>query len=170
MAIPWVQELYNYHRWANHRLFDFVAGLGDEAASRDVGKQFSYPTIARMFGHIYGADRLWLNRWKGSSPGPLAGSELPTLAAVRSVWAPLESEQKVFLESLTPAELERVVEYKSADGKAFRVPLAPLLTHVANHATHHRSEIATMVTMISGSPPDTGMASYQIISTGQLTA
>jgi uncharacterized damage-inducible protein DinB len=41
---------------------------------------------------------------------------------------------------------------------------------VANHATHHRSEIATMVTMISGSPPDTGMASYQIISTGQLTA
>jgi len=170
MAIPWVQELYSYHRWANHRLFDFVAGLGDEAASRDVGKQFSYPSIARMFGHIYGADRLWLTRWKGSSPGPLAGSELPTLAAVRSVWAPLESEQKVFLESLTPAELERVVEYKSADGKAFRVPLAPLLTHVANHATHHRSEIATMVTMISGSPPDTGMASYQIISTGQLTA
>ncbi|HYR41359.1 MAG TPA: DinB family protein [Methylomirabilota bacterium] len=170
MAIPWVQEHYSYHRWANHRLFDFVAGLGDEVASRDVGKQFSYPTIARMFGHIYGADRLWLNRWKGGAPGPLAGSELPTLAAVRSVWAPLENEQKGFLEALTPAELERVVEYKNADGRAFRVPLAPLLTHVANHATHHRSEIATMVTMISGSPPDTGMASYQIITSGQVTA
>jgi len=169
MAIPWVEELYSYHRWANHRLFDFVAGLGDKIAGRDVGKQFSLPTIARMFGHIYGADRLWLNRWKGLPAGPLAGGELPTLAAVSEAWAPLEAEQQSFLEALTPAELERIVEYKNADGKAFRVPLSPLLAHVANHATHHRSEIATMVTMISGSPPDTGMASYQIITRGQLT-
>src|SRR6266852_461349 len=141
MAIPWVQELYGYHRWANHRLFDFVTGLGDEIASRDVGKQFSHPTIARMFGHIYGADRLWLNRWKGSSPAPLAGSELPTLAAVRSVLAPFECEQK------------------NAEEQAVRVPLAPLLIHEPNNATHQRSKIATMVTMSSGTPPDTGMAS-----------
>ena len=170
MAIPWVEELYGHHRWANHRLFDFVAGLGDDIAAREVGTQFSYPTVARMFGHIYGADRLWLYRWKGAPPVGPAGSELPTLAAVRSVWTPFENEQKKFLDSLTPAELERVVEYTNADGKVFRVPLAPLLIHVANHATHHRSEIATMVTMISGSPPDTGMARYQAISSGQLTA
>jgi uncharacterized damage-inducible protein DinB len=31
---------------------------------------------------------------------------------------------------------------------------------VANHATHHRSEIATMMTMISGSPPDSGINTY----------
>src|SRR6266478_4899281 len=117
MAIQWVPALYSYHRWANHRLLPSVAGLGDEVASRDVGKQFSHPTIARMFGHIYGADRLWLSRWKGGSPGPLGGSELPTLAAVRVLWAPFESEQKDFLESLTPAELERVVQYKHADRK-----------------------------------------------------
>jgi uncharacterized damage-inducible protein DinB len=32
---------------------------------------------------------------------------------------------------------------------------------VVNHATHHRSEIATMITLISGSPPDTGIATYR---------
>jgi uncharacterized damage-inducible protein DinB len=31
---------------------------------------------------------------------------------------------------------------------------------VANHATHHRSEIATMITMIKGSPPDSGLNTY----------
>jgi uncharacterized damage-inducible protein DinB len=31
---------------------------------------------------------------------------------------------------------------------------------VANHATHHRSEIATMITMISSSPPDSGLNTY----------
>jgi uncharacterized damage-inducible protein DinB len=35
-----------------------------------------------------------------------------------------------------------------------------MLLHVPNHATHHRSEIATMLTMVSGSPPDTGLMSY----------
>jgi uncharacterized radical SAM superfamily protein len=43
----------------------------------------------------------------------------------------------------------------------------PLLQHVPNHATHHRSEIATMITMISGSPPDTGVNSYLLLRTGQ---
>ena len=39
--------------------------------------------------------------------------------------------------------------------------LGALLLHVANHATHHRSEIATMITLISGSPPDTGINTYR---------
>ena len=93
MAIPWVQELYSYHRWANHRLFDFVAGLGDEIASRDVGKQFSHPTIARMFGHIYGADRLWLSRWKGDAPGPLETADLPQDCRESALWAWREHAQ-----------------------------------------------------------------------------
>ena len=38
--------------------------------------------------------------------------------------------------------------------------LGMLLVHVPNHATHHRSEIATMLTMVSGPPPDTGINSY----------
>ena len=45
-------------------------------------------------------------------------------------------------------------------GEAFRRPLGLLLLHVPNHATHHRSEIATMLTMASGSPPDTGINTY----------
>jgi uncharacterized damage-inducible protein DinB len=38
---------------------------------------------------------------------------------------------------------------------------------VPNHATHHRSEIATMLTMISGSPPDTGINTFIVATTGQ---
>jgi uncharacterized damage-inducible protein DinB len=33
---------------------------------------------------------------------------------------------------------------------------------VVNHATHHRSEVATMLTIISGSPPDTGINTYRV--------
>ncbi|MGH7276434.1 MAG: DinB family protein [Candidatus Rokuibacteriota bacterium] len=166
MSLELIRGLYDYHRWANHRLFDVATGLGEDLASRDAGKQFSFPTIKRMFGHLYGADWIWLTRWKGVSPTKLPGAEFPTLASVRAPWDDLEREQQAFVEALRPADLERVVEFKNTEGKAFRIVLGPLLQHVPNHATHHRSEIATMLTMLSGSPPDTGINTYLLQKTG----
>jgi uncharacterized damage-inducible protein DinB len=167
MSVAMICDLYEYHRWANRRLFAFAAALGEEACARDVGAQFSHPRVTRMFGHLYGADRVWLSRWKGASPTALPGAEFATMAAVRQQWDALEAEQKAFVDALQDADLARVVEYKNTEGKVFRAPLGPLLQHVANHATHHRSEIATMVTMLSGSPPDTGVNTWILVRTGQ---
>ena len=44
--------------------------------------------------------------------------------------------------------------------RTYSRPLGMLLLHVPTHAAHHRSEFATMLTMASGSPPDTGINSY----------
>lgn len=163
-----IRALYDYHRWANRRLFDAAAALGEDAAAREVGKQFSFPTVRRMFAHIYGADWVWLQRWNGTSPTKLPGGEIGSLADLRERWDALEKEQQAFLQSLTAADLGRIVDYRNVEGKAFRLPLGPLLQHVANHATHHRSEIATMLTMLSGSPPGTDLVTYHLVKTGQL--
>jgi uncharacterized damage-inducible protein DinB len=165
MSVEMVRGLYDYHRWANRRLFEVTRALGEELASRDVGTQFSYSTLRRMFGHLYGADRVWLSRWTGVSLTTIPGAEFATLDAIRAPWDELEREQRAFVEALAPADLERVIEYKNTEGKQFRAALGPLLQHVTNHATHHRSEIATMLTMVSGSPPDTGIATYIITKT-----
>ena len=161
--------LYAYHRWANRRLFDTATALGEEAVGRDVGKQFSFSTVRRMFAHLYGADWVWLMRWKGTSPTKLPGAEIESLADLRGRWDALEQEQRAFIESLTPADLGRAVDYKNIEGKPFRLPLGPLLQHVANHATHHRSEIATMLTMIHSSPPPTDLVIYHLIQSGQMS-
>ena len=100
-------------------------------------------------------------------PAKLPGAEFPTLPSIRMAWDSLEREQQAFVEGLTPGDLARVIEYKNTDGKPFRLTLWPLLQHVPNHATHHRSEIATMITMLSGSPPDTGINTYLLQQTGQ---
>jgi len=167
MSVEMIRGLYDYHRWANRRLFAVATALGEELASRDVGTQFSYSTIGRMFGHLYGADRIWLARWTGASLTTIPGAEYPTLASIRPPWDDLEREQQAFLEALAPDDLERVIEYRNMAGKPLKAPLWPLLQHVANHATHHRSEIATMMTMISGSPPDTGINSYLLVKSSQ---
>ena len=162
MAVALIRELYDYHRWANRRLFDLAAGLGD-AVTRDMGAHWSFPTLKGMFAHIYGADNVWLTRWKGSSPGRLLGdADFPTVADLRARWDALEAEQRAFVDGLGEADLARPVVYKNTSGQEFRVALGPLLQHVVNHATHHRSEAATMITLISGSPPDTGINTYRV--------
>jgi uncharacterized damage-inducible protein DinB len=170
MSMDLITGLYDYHRWANRRLCDHATGLGEELAEREVGPQFSYPNVRGMLAHIYGADALWLSRWKGSSPSVVPGGEIATLAALRERWDVLEAEQRAFLEGLTPADLTRTIHYKNTQGKPFQLALGPLLQHVAHHATHHRSEVATMITILSGSPPESGLVMFELIRSGQLVS
>src|SRR3989442_11768090 len=115
-----------------------------------------------MFAHLYGADFIWLSRWQGVPTGRLMGDgDFATLAELRSRWDRLEAEQKAFVEGLTPADLDRVVSYKNTEGKAIAPPLWQGLPPVPNHPTHHRSEIATILTMISGSPAHSGIPTHR---------
>jgi uncharacterized damage-inducible protein DinB len=162
-TVEMIRGLYDYHRWANRRLFDVAVALGEDVTTRDLGKAFSFPTIKAMFAHIYGADFLWFQCCTALTPvRRLRDADFPTLAAVRAPWDEFENEQTAFIEALTPADLGRTVEFVSVayprpDGRPYQLPLWSALQHVANHATHHRSEIATMITMVSGSPPGTDL-------------
>ena len=162
MSRELIRDLYGYHHWANRRLFDVAAGLGDAALGRDMGKQWSVPTLKGMFAHIYGADTIWLTRWRGTSPSRIPGdADFSSMADLRAKWDALEADQRAFVAELDEAGLSRVVSYKNTEGTQFGVALGALLQHVVNHATHHRSEAATMITLISGSPPDTGINTYR---------
>jgi uncharacterized damage-inducible protein DinB len=162
MSIDLIRDLYAYHRWANGRLFTIAADLGDAVVTRDMGRHWSFPTLKGMFAHLYGADSIWLARWKGSSTGRMQGdADFSTLRDLRAQWDLLEKEQQAFVEGLSDRDLTRPVTYTNNQGVESRVVLGPLLQHVVNHATHHRSEVATMITTVSGSPPDTGIATYR---------
>ncbi len=156
-----IQGIWGYHWWANRTHFDEVSALGEEAARKEVGKQFSFPTLKGMLAHIYGADRIWLERWKGAAPTKLHGdADFASLADLRKHWDSLEAEQKAYLSSLGTADFKKTHDYKATNGKPFSQPLWQMLQHVVNHATHHRSEIATMLTMTKGSPPGTDMTIF----------
>src|SRR5437016_6097286 len=68
MSMAMIRDLYEYHRWANRTLFDFAAALGEGTCASEVGAHFSHSKVTRMFAHLYGADWVWLSRWKGTSP------------------------------------------------------------------------------------------------------
>jgi uncharacterized damage-inducible protein DinB len=161
MELELIRGIWDYHWWGNRKLFDEAAALGEETARTELGRHWSFPTLKGMLAHIYGADRIWLARWKGESPTKLYGdADFASLADLRTGWNALEAEQRAFVSSLGRADLTRTLDYKSTDGKPFAQPLWQLLQHVVNHATHHRSEIAAMVTLTKGSPAPTDMVLF----------
>ena len=99
-------------RWATRR------------STRDMGKHWSVPTLKGMFAHIYGADTIWLTRWKGASPTGFPA--MPTSRAwptsARSGTRSRPSSGPSWTGSTRP-DLARVVEYKNTEGAQFRVAL-----------------------------------------------
>ncbi|HXJ78978.1 MAG TPA: DinB family protein [Candidatus Methylomirabilis sp.] len=174
VTLAMLHELYDYHWWANRRLWQVTAALSDASIRRDLGSHFSLPTLKGMLVHMFGVEANWLSRWTGEpSPRSITESDFADLQALRQAWDDVETRQHVFIGALRPENLHRQIEFTSTafprpDGRPYRLPLSALLLHVPNHATHHRSELATMLTIVSGSPPDTGMVSYQIRKTNQL--
>src|SRR2546426_3737967 len=153
-SVGLVRGLYDYHWWANHRLFDVASALGEETARRDVGKQFSFPTLKGMFAHIYAADSIWLLRWKSVPTSRLmSDADFGTMAELRSRWDRLEGEQKTFVDALTSADLDRVVDYRNTEGKALGAPLWRVLPHVPHHTTHPPHAIARNMNSVIGAPP-----------------
>jgi uncharacterized damage-inducible protein DinB len=165
-----IRELWQYHHWANRRLFEVSTALGEEMTGREVGQQFSFPTLRQMFAHIYGGDWSRLQSWTGRSPTAVPGPDIKTFGELRQRWDELESEQRRFIAALNEDDLGRLIELKDSAGRTHRYPLGLLLLHMPNHATHHRSEIATMLTMVSGSPPGTGILDYHAQKSGQCQA
>src|SRR5262245_21657214 len=73
MELELILGIWDYHWWGNRTLFPEAVALDEETARKDLRMHWSFPTLKGMLAHIYGADRVWLGRWKGASPTKLYG-------------------------------------------------------------------------------------------------
>jgi uncharacterized damage-inducible protein DinB len=150
-----------YDRSANTRLFDAVGELDDSDYRADRGLFFG--SIHATLDHLLVADRIWLSRLTGASPG-----EAPTaldailyrdrgsLAAAR---ARRPSPHRVRRRPRRRG-VRRSVRYANQAGEAFTQPLAGLLAHLFNHQTHHRSQLHAALTGLGRTAPPLDLIYY----------
>jgi uncharacterized damage-inducible protein DinB len=146
--------LFDYHYWANGRLFPVLAGLSDEQFTRDVAG--SYGSIRNTLVHMMSAEAGWLDRCGGPPRGErLNPMDFPTLESVQRRWALYEEQMRQFLGSLSDADLLRPVVYT--------IPIPPrgiegvgrvgeLLHHAAIHNIHHRGQVSLLVRALGHVP------------------
>ena len=161
-----VLSLFEYGDWASQRLL--------EAASRLTAQQFtqkvlsSFGSVHLTLTHILGAEILWFERWQGRSPAAiLAAEEVPSPDAVRSRWAPLVEARRAYLADVQEAGLNERVQWTNMRGQPFTLLRWQLMLHTANHSTHHRSELATILTELGHEPDSTDLLEYYLGAAGQ---
>jgi len=145
------QRWFRYERDSNGKV---LASLGTVPAEHTNTDQFQRALM--IFGHIIAARRIWLYRLGFSSalpaslfPSKITPDELVTEMEV------MEREWLIYLETLSEAELERVFEYTSTEGKSFRSVVADVLTQLYGHSLYHRGQIASLVRVLDGQPAET---------------
>jgi uncharacterized damage-inducible protein DinB len=162
----YLQQLYDYNYWANHRYFVVAEGLTDEQLHRKQGH--SWDSVHAVLVHMLSSEWVWLQRWNGSSPkGHLNSADLPTLVSIKERWGKTEAEMRAFIGSLTDEGLRFNITYSNFSGESFSVPLWQMLMHVANHETHHRGELAAMFALMNVSHPEEEVIQYFLNLSGQ---
>lgn len=160
-----------YNSWFNGQLFGHVATLEDAERKRDRGAFFR--SIHDTLDHILLCDRSWLSRIERSCLHfqSLANADLiPDLRDLRQGvtqdFETLRSNRKAtdavleaFVRELTPALLEKNLEYKNSKGQDFANPLWHVVAHVFNHQTHHRGQVTAL---LSQAGIDPGITDFMI--------
>ncbi|MCG8510400.1 MAG: DinB family protein [Rhodospirillales bacterium] len=148
-----LRTLAAYGAWANERLYGAIAGLSDDDYRADRGAFFG--SIHGTLNHILVADRLWMGRLVDDMP------DIPTLDTIlhdhfTDLRAARRAEDKRiadFVGSLPPARLDDVLSYRTMAGDANRTPIGLVLTHMFNHATHHRGQVHGLLSQVPADPP-----------------
>lgn len=146
------RQLLDYHVWARERALAAVTALTPEQFVQDLGNSFG--SIRDTLAHLYGADEVWLSRWRGGTPRGLPpAAQFGDLASLRAAWAKLDPEFRAFVHGLDEAGLARSLTYPAFNGQMATLTYEQMLQHVVNHGSYHRGQVTTLLRQLGAAAP-----------------
>lgn len=140
-----------YNRWANERLYEAAAQVGDADYRADRGAFFG--SLHATLNHLVVTDRIWMHRFTAEGPihtrlDEILYDDLPSLGAARRN----EDERIIFyVETMGESEIAGTFTYRPiSTPDEITQPLGPALAHFFNHQTHHRGQAHCLLTQIGG--------------------
>ena len=151
-----------YNQWANERIYAAATEHEQDALERNVGAYFK--SMIGTLNHILVADRIWMRRFTGEGDAPMKldailHSPLPALTIAR------EAEDRRIVEWISSLDEEafagRFTYVTVTDVRTVSQRLAPALSHLFNHQTHHRGQAHTIISLLGSEPPALDLAYFQ---------
>jgi uncharacterized damage-inducible protein DinB len=140
-------QLYRHNTWANTKLIEFVRDLPEATRESDVVIEGTRGPMRDTLLHITLAQEFYLSAFgKGERP---ENTDFPGWEAL------LDRAQRCsegFEAVAAEVEGDAMLETRFR-GEAARIKASVFLTQVINHATDHRSQIATALTQLGVEPP-----------------
>jgi uncharacterized damage-inducible protein DinB len=151
MTPEFTRQLFDYNAWANGRALDAAAQLTDEQFTKPLGS--SFPSVRDTLVHICGGEWIWYERFQGHSPNAIPNdSSIQTVLALGELWRPQGQRLLDYVNGLTQADLDRILEYRTLNFGMYKNPLWQSLQHLANHGTYHRGQITTLLRQLGAKP------------------
>ncbi|MEK6325288.1 MAG: DinB family protein [Acidobacteriota bacterium] len=161
-----IQDLYEYNRWANTRILEAVSKLTPEQFTRDL--QSSHHSVRDTLAHILAAEWIWLERWKGTSPGALLNpTDFPTVESLKTTWSEVERDCGQFINGLSGELLGTVISYRNTRGEEWAYPLGQMLQHVMNHSSYHRGQVTTLLRQLGAEVMPVDLLVFMDVKAGQ---
>ncbi len=153
MNVRDILTIYDYNYWATNRILTASQPLNP--------KQFTTPTL-HSFGslrgtltHILDAECAWRMLCQHNTLtyfNALREENFPSFGSLARHWNEEEHLMRAYLSTLSDDDLSRVIRYTTDEGDKRERVLWHCLLHVVNHGTHHRSEVAEILTEYDHSP------------------
>lgn len=142
-------HLFKYNDWATERAAESI-----ESAQKII------PDAIRLLSHIISSQYVWLSRITGEK-SDLAIWDNFTIEECLALSVKITSKWINLLEGKNNEFLERRIKYKNSNGDDFENSLKDIITHVLNHSTYHRAQIAQIVRLANRQPAVTDYIVYQ---------
>lgn len=142
-------HLFKYNDWATRQTAESIVGFKEKNEKSE-----------ELFSHIISAQKIWLNRilrrditidpWQKIS----YDEWIEQNTALTSEWINL-------IESFQEKDFDARVEYKNTAGEKYTNTVKDIITHIINHSTYHRAQIAQLIRQSGGTPARTDYIVYQ---------
>jgi len=142
-------QLYEFHVWANERLFAHLEQLPEEAFRGEVTSVF--PSVSQTLGHMYLFERLYLDVLSEvpnenifpKIPGWTEEAQGKSVDEMRRLFADAAERFRDLLRRTPDPDKAMTIEHPRYG--RLDTCFSDILRHVVNHGTYHRGNVTAML-------------------------
>ena len=127
-----VIRLFDYVNWANSRILHQLQSLSGVP-----------PKTIHLLEHVLSAEKIWLNRLVDDATSKISAWPNSGLTECDRLVRENRENYNVFLASLSEQDMLNIVTYHSLIGDLYHNSILDILTHVYQHGSYHRGQIAS---------------------------
>ena len=152
-------RLFNYHFWANHKVWACLAEV--DAEQFTVASDYSHGSLQSQFFHLMQTDAFPLQMFGKAVPGgKLEKEDFVNKASMRARWDDIETAVQSAMSEWTDERLQAPFSMPTPDGEAVEAPLWEVLMTLVNHGTNHRAQILMQLHKLGAPTVEQGLYYY----------
>jgi uncharacterized damage-inducible protein DinB len=151
-------QLFDYCRWANHRVWECVMELSNDDFYKPLN--YSVGSIQAQVFHTMQIEHWWPHFLRTGQMHFYDYAEDTDRDTIRALWDNTEAENKAYIAQLTDEQLERLVHPGEWEVEEAPITVRQALYQVLFHSMDHRAQTLAMLHTLGAPTVEQDFLSY----------